>query len=57
MLNQFSASLLSYKVDYITYEYNTFMGYGGLKYMSYNFTDEEWSAEVANAGGELDYKK
>ena len=43
----FGASLLSYKVDYITYEYNTFMGYGGLKYMSYNFDDAEWAAEVA----------
>ena len=53
----FGASLLSYKVDYITYEYNTFMGYGGLKYMSYNFDDAEWAAEVAKVGGELDYKK
>jgi ABC-type oligopeptide transport system substrate-binding subunit len=52
----FAASLLSYKVDYITYEYNTFMGYGGMKYMKYNFTDAEWAAEVAAQGGELDYK-
>ena len=52
----FSASLLSYKVDYITYEYNTFMGYGGMKYMKYNFTDAAWAAEVAAQGGELDYK-
>ena len=57
MLNSFSASLLSYKVDYITYEYNTFMGYGGLKYMTYNYTDEEWAAEVEAQGGELDYKR
>jgi hypothetical protein len=54
--NEFSASLLSYKVDYITYEYNTFMSYGGMKYMKYNFTDAEWAAEVANQGGVLDYK-
>jgi hypothetical protein len=54
--NEFSASLLSYKVDYITYEYNTFMSYGGMKYMKYNFTDAEWAAEVAAQGGELDYK-
>ena len=57
MLNSFSASLLSYKVDYITYEYNTFMGYGGLKYMTYNYTDEEWAAEVAAQNNEIDYKK
>ncbi len=57
MLNQFSASLLSYKVDYITYEYNTFMGYGGLKYMKYNYSDEEWAAEVAAQNNQLDYKR
>ncbi len=57
MLNSFSASLLSYKVDYITYEYNTFMGYGGLKYMKYNYTDEEWAAEVAAQNNQLDYKR
>ena len=57
MLNSFSASLLSYKVDYISYEYNTFMGYGGLKYMKYNYTDEEWDAEVAKQGNQIDYKR
>ena len=54
--NEFSASLLSYKIDYITYEYNTFMGYGGMKYMKYNFTDAEWAAEVAAQNNVLDYK-
>jgi oligopeptide transport system substrate-binding protein len=52
----FAASLLSYKVDYITYEYNTFMGYGGMKYMTFNFDDEGWAAEVAKYDGELNYK-
>ncbi len=56
LYNNFSASLLSYKVDYITYEYNTFMAYGGMKYMKYNFTDAEWAAEVAKNNGELNYK-
>ena len=56
LYNNFSASLLSYKVDYITYEYNTFMAYGGMKYMTYNFDDAAWAAEVANNGGELNYK-
>ena len=54
--NSFSASLISYKIDYITYEYNTFMGYGGMKYMKYNFTDAQWAEEVANLGGIIDYK-
>lgn len=56
LYNNFSASLLSYKVDYVTYEYNTFMGYGGMKYMTFNFDDEAWAAEVAKNNGELNYK-
>ena len=56
LYNNFGASLLSYKVDYITYEYNTFMGYGGVKYMTYNYDDAAWEAEVAAQNGELNYK-
>nr|MBR4280215.1 hypothetical protein [Clostridia bacterium] len=54
--NEFSASMLSYKVDYITYEYNTFMGYGGFKYMTYNYDDAQWAAAVAEQNGQLNYK-
>ncbi len=54
--NYFSASLLSYKVDYVTYEYNTFMGYGGVKYMTYNYNDAEWAAVVTEEGGQINYK-
>jgi oligopeptide transport system substrate-binding protein len=54
--NEFSASMLSFKVDYVTYEYNTFLGYGGTKYMTYNFDDEAWAAKLAEVGGELNYK-
>lgn len=53
----FAASMLSYKIDYITYEYNTFMSYGGMRYMKYNYTDEEWAAAVAEQGGTLDYTR
>jgi hypothetical protein len=56
LYNNFSASLLSYKVEYITYEYNTFMAYGGMKYMTYNFDDAGWAAEVRKQNGELNYK-
>lgn len=52
----FSASLLSYKVEYITREYNTFMGYGGIRYMSYNYSDAKWKTEVESQGGQIDYK-
>ena len=56
MYNEFAASLLSYKVDYVTYEYNTFMSYGGLRYMTYNYDDDEWAKAVAEQNGELNYK-
>ncbi len=56
LANNFGASMLSYKIDYVTYEYNTFMGYGGIKYMTFNFDDVAWNAEVAKNNGELNYK-
>ena len=52
----FGSSLLSYKVEYISYTYNTFMGYGGIRYMTFKYSDAEWEDAVADAGGELDYK-
>ena len=54
--NNFSASLLSYKMEYITYEYNTFMGYGGIKYAYFNYDDAEWADYVASQNGQLNYK-
>ncbi len=55
---RYDASLISYKVDHITYEYNTFMGYGGLRYMTYNFNDGQWRDYVSknSVNGELNYK-
>ena len=54
--NEFSASLISYKVDYVTYEYNTFMGYGGTKYMTFNYDDDGWKAQLEAQNNELNYK-
>ena len=48
--NSFSASLLSRKIDYITYEYNTFMGYGGMRYMTYNYDDAQCRNQDADHG-------
>ena len=56
MYNEYSASLISFKTDYISYEYNTFMGYGGVRYMTYNYTDGEWADYVSSQGGQLNYK-
>lgn len=54
--NNYSASLMSYKLDYATYDYNTFMEYGGLRYAKYRYDDLEWKNYVAKQGGTLDYK-
>ena len=55
--SRYSASLMGYKTDYVSYEYNTFMGYGGIRYMKYNYDDTAWSEFVTANGGTLDYKK
>ena len=52
----FGASLISYKIEYISYDYNTFMGYGGIRYIKYNFSDYEWEQYVEYNGGEIVYK-
>lgn len=54
-INSFAASLMTHKCDYISYEYNQFMGYGGIQYMTYHYTDAEWKAYVAQQGT-LNYK-
>lgn len=54
--NYYSASLLSFKMEYITYEYNTFMAYGGIKYATFSYDDYEWDQYVKSQGGELNYK-
>ncbi len=50
-------SMLSYKVKYYTEDYNIMYGFGGLRLMSYNYTDAEWTEYVKTAGGTLDYTK
>ena len=58
VMYSFGASLMSYQVDYVTYEYNTFMGYGGIAYMTYNYSDAQWAEWVAanKVNGEINYK-
>ena len=54
MSYSYGCSLLSYKVEYITTEYNTFMSYGGIKYMTYNYDDYDWYQYVHE--NKVDYK-
>lgn len=56
VFSRYSASLMGYKVDYISYEYNTFMGYGGIRYMTFNYDDTAWAEFVASNNNILDYK-
>lgn len=53
--NEASASLLSYKVNYGNEEYVYGVGRGGIKYMTYNYTDEAWTQYVKDQGGILVY--
>ena len=50
---RFSASMYSYKVNYISTTYNTFMAYGGIRYMTFNYNDGEWE----KVKGSFDYTK
>ena len=51
------ASLLSQKVEYVTYDYNgaTIEEYGGFRFMTYNFTDAEWEKYCENQNNKLTY--
>lgn len=49
----FTAELVSYKIEYATRNYNTFMGYGGIRYMTYNYDDAAWE----NVKTTFDYLK
>lgn len=54
--SRFSASLMGYKTDYVSYEYNTFMGYGGIRYMTFNYDDDAWAEFVKSNNNMLNYK-
>ena len=43
ILSRSSASLTSFKVKYGTENYIPLMGYGGVRYMTFNYTNDEWA--------------
>lgn len=53
--NQASAALKGMQITYGTEEYVYGVGRGGIQYMTYNYTDEEWDAFVKSQGGILVY--
>ena len=54
--NESSAALKGMQIQYYTEEYVYGVGRGGIKYMTYNFTDYEWERFVKKNGGTLNYK-
>ncbi|MBQ9107239.1 MAG: hypothetical protein IJY49_00185 [Clostridia bacterium] len=52
----FGAALRSYQIEAFTDTYNTFMGWGGIKYYSYNYNDGDWARYVDSQNGQLNYK-
>ena len=51
-----ACTMMSYQVDYYTEEYNIMYDFGGLRLMTFNYTDAEWADYVAEEGGELSYE-
>ena len=48
--------MYSYQVEEYTHDYNIMYGFGGLELMTFNYTDAEWAAYVAEQGGTLSYE-
>lgn len=48
-----TSSLLGFKVENATNTYVSLIGYGGIRFMKFNYTDGEWKAFVAEKGGNL----
>lgn len=49
-------SLVSKKIKQATDTYNVMFGYGGIRYMTYNYSDAAWEKYVASQGGKLNYE-
>lgn len=48
-------SLFSHKISYATLNYNVMYGYGGIRLMTYNYTDMEWDNYVKSQNNALNY--
>ncbi len=49
-------SMMSFKADYITPDYNFAYGWGGFELIQYNYNDAEWAEFVASQNGALNYE-
>ena len=59
LIGDYGGSFLGAKFSYLTKDYNTFMGFGGIRYMTVNYNDGEWAEFVATNNNDLaaEYKK
>ncbi len=48
--------MMAYKVSYYTEEYNIMYDFGGMRLMSYNYSDAEWAEYVDSVDGVLAYE-
>ncbi len=55
IMDDAGASVKGMQIQYKTEEYIFGMGFGGIRYYTYNYSDAEWEAFVAENNGELDY--
>ena len=51
-----TVSLDSKKISYPVDEYNIMYGYGGIRYMTYNYDDAAWANYVKSVGGTIKYE-
>ena len=56
LMGDSSAHLKGMKIEYYVDDEVFPMGYGGVRYMTYNYDDAAWEAFVAEQGGTLNYK-
>ncbi len=55
IIDDSSANLKGMQIQYYTEDYVFGVGRGGVRYMTYNYTDAEWDEFVASQGGSLKY--
>ena len=55
LIDDASASLKGMQVEFYTEEYIYGVGRGGVKYMTYNYNDEQWADYVSSQNGTLNY--
>jgi oligopeptide transport system substrate-binding protein len=56
MVDDASAQMRGMQIEYHTEDYIFGMGFGGVKYYTYNYDDAQWDEFVASQGGTLNYK-